>query len=225
MEVTEEEFGGTRVMLGPGDSLKDVPRSHRGLLTSEIKAWWKDPVKAARQVADRAVTPKMGRWFGRMADAGRWELQLHIMDGVDVTSAGFEWSCPGLRGAEVGPPTPKPLAKYLPLALADYYRLVGYVDWGGFGKIGGLTGPAGHTPLNVFPKVWTGADVDRSRTFVIGTDAGGGMHMVICTTDGRGGWLNYGEGEIVLLGSVLDTLDWVYGELLADRSPDYFAVR
>jgi hypothetical protein len=29
------------------------------------------------------------------------------------------------------------------------------------------------------------------------------------------------DGQIHLLGSVLDTIDWVYGELLADRCPDF----
>jgi hypothetical protein len=225
MEVTEEEFGGTRVTLGPGDSLKSVPRSHRHLVTPEIKSWWADPVRAVRRVADSAVTPNMGHWFRRMADDGSWELRLHVADGVDVSGAGFRLSCAGIRGAEVGPPTTKPLAKYLPPDLAGYYRLVSFVSWGGFGTVGGLTGPTGHTPLSMFSKEYHGADVNPARTFVFGTDAGGGMHMVICTTDGRGGWLNFSEGEIILLGSVLDTIDWVYSELLADRGPDYFAVR
>lgn len=225
MEVSAEEFGGTRVTLGPGDKLKSVPRSHRKLIAPEIEAWWADPVQVMRRVADRAVTPNMGRCFRRMADDGNWRLELHIADVTTVTAAGFNWSCPGIRGAEVGPPTARPLAKYLPPDLADYYRLVGYVDWGGFGTVGGLTGPTGHTPLNVLPKQYSGADVDPARTFIIGTNAGGGMNMVVCTTDGRGGWLNFSEGEIALSGSVLNTIDWIYGELLADRSPDYFAVR
>lgn len=228
MEVTDEEFGGTRVTLGPGDILKAVPRTHRHLLTPEIKAWWKDPVRAVRRVADEAVTPNMGRWFGRMADEENWRLELHIADVVTVTAAGFNWSCPGIRGAEVSPPTAKPLAKNLPPRLAefaDYFRLVGYVDWGGFGASGGLSGPSGHMPLTAFAKDYYGADVDPAGTFVFGTNTGSGMNMVIYTADGRGGWLDFESGEIVLLGSVLDTIDWVYGELLADRSPDYFAVR
>lgn len=223
MEVTDEEFGGTWVTLGPGDSLKAVPRTHRHLLTPEIKAWWKDPVRAARRVADRAVAPNMGRWFRRMADEGNWRLELHRMDGVDVTAAGFNWSCPGIRGAEVGPPTAQPLPKYLPPGLADYYRLVGYVDWMGFGAAGGLEGPGPHTSLAGFNFDYHGADVDPARAFVIGWSPCG--DMVVCTVDGRGGWLNHETHEIRPLGSVLDTIDWVYGELLSDRGPDYFAVR
>ena len=49
--------------------------------------------------------------------------------------------------------------------------------------------------------------------------------MIVYTADGRGGWLCHENGEIRLLGSVLDTIDWVYGELLADRCPDFFVVR
>jgi hypothetical protein len=64
--------------------------------------------------------------------------------------AGYWLSCPGIRDAEVAPPAEKPVVKHLPPGLADYYRLVGYVDWIGSGAAGGLDGPGGHTPLSTF---------------------------------------------------------------------------
>ena len=106
---------------------------------------------------------------------------------------------------------------------ASYYRLVGYVDWMGFGAAGGLDGPVGHTPLRAFAFDYHGADVDPARAFVFGWSPCG--DMIAYTADGRGGWLNHGSHEVRLLGSVLDTIDWVYGELLAGRSPDYFVTR
>lgn len=222
MEVSDEEFGGTLVTLQEGDSLKLVPRSHRNLVTAEIKAWWANPVQAVRSVADRAVTPHMRQWFRRMAEAGSWHLELHKASYGESTRAGYRLSSPGVRGAEVGPPQAKPKAKHLPLALFEYYRLVGFVSWMPFGAAGGLDGPDGHMPLTAFNFDYSGADVNPAAAYVFGWSPCG--DMIIYTTDGRGGWLNHGSHEICMLGSVTDALDWVYAELLADRCPDYFSV-
>jgi hypothetical protein len=222
MQLTDEELGGTRVTLHQGDRLRSVPRSHRRLVTAEIEAWWTDPVRAARGVADRAVTPNMGRWFRRMADDGSWRLELHKAS-HGATRAGYWLSCLGIRGAEVAPPPAKPVVHHLPPGLADYYRLVGYVDWMGFGAAGGLDGCDGHAPLTAFSLDYHGADVEPACTFAFGCSPSG--DMIVYTADGRGGWLCLGNGEIRLLGSVLDAVDWVYGELLADRCPDFFVVR
>jgi hypothetical protein len=221
VEVNDEEFGGTLITLEPGDPLESVPRSHRRLLTPEIESWWADSKRAVRGIADRAVTPNMIQWFRRMANGGGWRLQLHKQS-HGATRAGYWLSCPGIRGAEVGPPPARPAVKHLPPGLSDYYRLVGYVDWLGFGAAGGLDGPDGHTPLTAFAFDYHGADVDPARSFVFGWSPCG--DMIIYTADGRGGWLNHGPHEIRLLGSVVDTIDWVYGELLTNRCPDYFTV-
>jgi hypothetical protein len=89
----------------------------------------------------------------------------------------------------------------------------------GFGAAGGLDG---HAPLTAFAFNYHGAGVDPAWSFVFGWSPCG--DMIIYTADGRGGWPNHGSHEIRLLGSVVDTIDWVYGELLADRCPDYFSV-
>ena len=222
MEVTDEEFGGTLVTLRQDDSLNSVPRSHRRLLTPEVEAWWAAPLQAVRGIADRAVTPNMGQWFRQMADSGSWRLELHkALDGT--TRAGYWLSCPGIRGAEVGPPPAKPIVKHLPSTLSDYYRLVGHVDWMGFGASGGLDGPEGHPSLTTLSLDYHGADVDLARTFIFGWSPCG--DMILYTADGRGGWLCHENGEIHLLGSVADTIDWIYGELLADCCPDFFVER
>jgi hypothetical protein len=222
MDITDEELGGTRVVLRQGDSLRSVPRSHRRLVTAEIEAWWTDPVRVVRGIADRAVTPNMGQWFRRMADNGSWCLELHKST-HGAMGAGYGLSCPGIRGAEVAPPPAKPVVKHLPAGLLDYYRLVGRVHWMGFGAAGGLDGLDGHMPLTAFGFNYHGADVELASTFAFGCSLCG--DMIVCTADGRGGWLCHENGEIRLLGSVLYTVDWVYGELLADRCPDFFVVR
>lgn len=219
MELSEEDFGGTLVTLVPGDSLESVPNSHRQLITRRIAKWWQDPVRALRGVAKRAVTPNMAQWFGRMADSGKWQLELH-MDSYLPPLAGFRLSCDGIRGAEVGPPTIRLSAGRMPAALVNYYRLVGHIDWTGYCVSGGLEGPKEHWPLTAFDFAYHGADLDPADAFTFGSSPCG--DMIIYSTDGRGGWLNKGSHEIRLLGSVLETIDWVYGELLADRCPDFF---
>lgn len=207
MEILEEEFGGTMVMLEPGDRLKSVPRSHRKLITAEIEQWWADPIRAMRVVADSAIVPNMGQWFRRMADAGTWSLQLHQSFSGSM-QAGYCWSCPDIRGAEVGPPPLKPVVNHLPRELAAYYRLVGFVDWNGFGASGGLCGLDD----------CIGIDPSPSRLFVFGWSPDG--NMLVFHVEGQGGWYDQENGGIRSMGSVADAINWVYGELLADRCPN-----
>jgi hypothetical protein len=218
MEITEEEFGGTRVILRKGDNLRSVPRSHRRLLTAAIESWWQDPFRAVRNVAARAVSPRMGTWFRAMAERGQWQLELHKAS-HGATRAGFWFLCPGVRGAEVAPPTSGQALDHLPPDLAAYYRLVGSLDWMGFGASGGLEGSEGHTPLTAFGYDYHGAAVEPARTYVFGWSPCG--DMIIYTADGRGGWLCHENGKVHLLGSVRDTIDWVYDELLANRCPNF----
>src|SRR5262245_19960931 len=97
-------------------------------------------MQAIRQVAERASAPNMGQWFRRMADHGTWSLALHKSD-FRAMRAGYQLSCPGLRGAEVSPPSKRAITKRVPSELAEYYRLVRFVDWMGFGASGGIEDP------------------------------------------------------------------------------------
>ena len=107
----------------------------------------------------------------------------------------------------------------LPPALRRYYSLVDRVSWMPFGCAGGLEGAGDHTPLTDFDYTYHGADIDPARTFVLGSSPGG--DMLIYTEDGRGGWLCHENGKIHPLGTVVDTIEWVYSELQADRCPDF----
>jgi hypothetical protein len=218
VEIDDEEFGGTCVTLVAGDRLKAVPRSHRRLVTPEIEAWWADPMAEVRRVGDRAASPRMAEWFHAMAERGTWRLRLHRAD-HGGTQAGYDLSCPNLRRAEVGPPQPRARFDQLPDDLAAFYRLVGFMDWMGFGAAGGFGSASGHIPLSAFGFAYHGAVIDPAETFAFGWAPGG--DMLIYASDGRGGWLCHENGKIHLLGSVLDTIDWVFGELLADRCPDF----
>ncbi len=217
MEVFEDEDEGVQVVLHPGDDLGAVPEAYRYLITPEVEAWWRDPNAAMQRVAEGALGPQMQAWFRAMTENGRWRLNLHETP-YGLARAGFEFSAPGIRGAEVGPPSAEHLPKHFPPDLAAYYRIVGHVDWMGFGMAGGLEGALGHSRLTSYPHLCEDAPVDPSRTYIFGWSPGG--DMLIYTLDGRAGWLSHETSEANRLRSIPETLEWVYGELLANRCPD-----
>ena len=49
--------------------------------------------------------------------------------------------------------------------------------------------------------------------------------MLVFTMDDRGGWFEHETGEIKWIGSLAETIDWIYTELLANREPERFSRR
>ena len=54
------------------------------------------------------------------------------------------------------------------------------------------------------------ADIDFDETFIWGDSPCG--NMLIWTSDGRAGWYNLGSHDIEILGSIGDTINWVFTE-------------
>jgi hypothetical protein len=102
--------------------------------------------------------------------------------------------------------------------LRRYYALVDFVHWNGFGSAGGLDGAGAHLSVSALAFTCEGAAIDPDKAFVWGWSPGG--DMLIWTQDDRGGWLNLGSHKVHLLGTIGDTIDWVYSELLAGRCPE-----
>ena len=218
MRREKNEGGGESIRLGPGDRLVEVPPPHRGLITPAIRAALDDPPRYFRQIADRCPFDKMAAWLRALLAEGEWDLQLHQGYPAEWTSAGFLWASDTVRAAVITPSHGRPRPG-LPPALRRYYSLVGAIDWMGFGCAGGLEGAGPHTPLTAFPYACHGADVDPNATFVFGFSPCG--DMLIYTADDRGGWLGHESGQIHLLGTIEQTLEWVYAELLANRGPGF----
>ena len=148
-------------------------------------------------------------------------LLLEIGDPADVMArAGFSVGAEGIRYAVIGLPSKFDESLY-PAGLADFYRAVGFVDWAGLMVSGGIGGPASAESklLNIDYFNYSGTLVPPSATRVIG--AGFCGDMLICTAGGRAGWMCHENNRVKLLGTDLDLIDWVFGELLADRSPEY----
>ena len=219
MEVRNNEAGGQSVVLFAGDNLRKVPRSHRHLLTPPVRGALADPAAHFRQVADRCRFEAMARWLRALLAEGRWRLELHLGYDGQSEAAGFYWSADAVRSAMVAPAAGADLTTYPPV-LRHYFSLVNTVDWMGFGAGGNLSGADNHHhPLTAHRLDYHGAAVDLDSTFVWGTSSSG--NLLIYTADGRGGWVNLGSHQVQLLGTIGDTIDWLYSELLAGRGPEW----
>lgn len=196
-----------------------IPKSHRALLTPRLREAFADPIAHFQQVADTCPFATMAEWLHAVLSEGIWLLALHRGEPKQWTEAGFLWFPEEVFGAEITPSSGANLPN-LPPALRQYYSLVDGVRWMPFGDAGGLNGGEEHTSLTVFSHYeFHGANIDPAKTFVFGSSSCG--DMLIYTEDGRGGWFCHENGKIHLLGTVADTIEWVYGELLANRCPEF----
>jgi hypothetical protein len=231
----KNEAGGVSVYLVNGDDLNEVPDSHRTSITPVIREVFVDPPAFCRRIADRTPFPHMATWLRALAEEEIWALGLHHSSRDEWTAAGFTFWSDEVFGAEITPSDGSDTPG-LPPTLRGYYSLVDRVSWMPFGcsgglsgraghdpltTFGGLSGRAGHVPLTTFDEMYHGrrAGVEPEKTFVFGSSSGG--DLLLYTADDRGGWLCHENGWVHLLGTIRETIDWVYAELLANRSPDF----
>ena len=212
MNIEDNEVGGRSVFISVDDSLDDVPESHRDLITPTIRTVFVDPPAHFRKLVRRCPFRQMKAWLTAISADTDWELHLHRGDPPEWTAAGFLLAPADIQAALVAPSTGE-VASNLPDVFKRYYALVDEIQWMPFGSEGRIWG-SGH------PSISTDSDeIDRDTTFVFGGSLGG--DMLIYSADGRAGWLCHENGQPHWLGTIHETIDWVYGELLADRAPDF----
>lgn len=218
MEIEENEGGGTSVLLFPGDRLDKVPSSHQKLITSRVRQVFADPVGHFNRLADECPFSQMATWLRALLAEKSWYLALHRGALEEMKSVGFGWSSEKVRGAEISPSIEAATADR-PEALRRYYALVDRVQWMPFCCSGGLDGASSEISLAAFSFPYHGAKVDPDEAFVFGSSPCG--DMIIYTLDGRGGWACHENGKIHLLGTIEDTINWVFAELIANRCPEF----
>jgi hypothetical protein len=209
------------LIVAPGDDLEAVPERFREPLTPFVREVFADPAKRFLNLAQRCPSKQMARWFRAVANEGTWELQL--LQYSIYSRAGFLWKTRQVRGALVGlcddPANVEGLHFFAKVSreLHEFYKVVQFVLWKGFYRPGGVGGPGTHMPVWVSECDCDDTVVDPRSTYHMGHSSRG--DVLIYTIDDRGGWLRPRTGEVVLLGSVAETLDWVFAELLAGREP------
>lgn len=219
MEITDNEAGGTTVMLTGDDDLSLVPASHAALLTEYVRDVFADPGRMLSDAAAHAPVPAMKTWFETAMAEADWQLNLEIgrpSEWRDVRLYLWPESVYPLA-ISLTEPTPAPVPT-APDIISDCYRLVGPIRWMPFGLGGGLDHPPFYDMTACGLEGYT-TEVRADEAFAFGRDLCG--HAVFYTLDDRGGWMSH-SGEVRLLGNVADTLQWLYTELLHQRSPTMY---
>lgn len=220
MRIEQNEMSGVSVILTAGDSLDLVPETHQDLLDDTVRAAFCDPVAWYRELAQRCPFSEMATWLNESMAESRWELHLNVAGWGNWGQASFiaraEHVCPAWltpRGTD-----DEDLSDYLD-PLRDFYSLIDSVDWGGFGKSGGLDGPGSFTPLSALRCEWTGANFDPAEALIWGGSSAG--HHLLALLDGRAGWAHAEHHEVRLTGSITDLVQWLFAELRAGRAPEW----
>jgi hypothetical protein len=216
MEIEINDASGKSVWLFADDNLDEAPESHRDLITPSIRAVFSDPPAYFREIWSRCPFAKMKAWLGVLLEENNWALVLHRGDPPEWNSAGFAWASDNVLGAEITPASSS-IPVDLPEALRRYYSLSDDVRWIEFGGAGGFNGCREQTPISDIGAHYT-ANVDAAKTFIFGWSPSG--DMLIYTVEDKAGWLSHENGQVLWLGSIADTIDWVYNELLNNRVPD-----
>lgn len=218
MQIDQNIADGETVLLNENESLDVVPVSHLHLLTPALREAFADPRKHFLALAERCPFPNMATWLRLVATEGGWLLHLALGD-PEIEGwalAGFTWAHAEAMAAIIRIPDHSP--PDLPQDLWRYYSLVDAVQWQDFGYGGGMYGAHSHTPLTSYAHYAEGKpDADRIRIW--GGSLGG--DMLIYSLDNRGGWLCHETGEIHWMGTIADTINWVFGEMLEGREPDF----
>jgi len=123
-----------------------------------------------------------------------------------------------MRGAIIAPATEGDFPDGCPADLTIYYGLVDSVNWNGIGAGGSFYGSE-HPCLTSLTRHPQGDPVDPEETYIWGDSPCG--DRLIWTMDGHAGWYAMGSHKVHLLGSVADTINWVYRELNRDESPEW----
>ncbi len=210
------EGGGTCFLLTPGDRLTELPRFHRSLIGPAEDALHADMSGYLARLADRCPFSNMARWL-RASRPPLLSIEECHWD-RRVGRVGLSLGGDDIGSAVIGlPATFAPT--WHPHGLTDFYRLVGFVDWTGMALAGKLDTAAAAHPLSDFSYLDVSAALEPTRTWVVGSSLCG--DMLVVSDDDRAGWVCHESGRVRPLGTSADLIEWVFGELLANRTPEY----
>ncbi len=218
MDILENDAPGTSVTLVAGDDLAKVPKSHRKLLSPLLRDIFRDPPGHFQRIAQACPFATMAKWLRAVLKNGGWKLELHRGHVPEWTSVGFLLYGPKVRAATITP-SPGPPPATLPAALQSLYSLVDQVSWMRFAYSGGLYDAQTRREQPVFAVDNPGRMPQPTSVYAFGSSPCG--DELVYTEDGRGGWRGHESGTVHFLGTIEETINWVFAELCADRCPDW----
>ena len=216
MQARPNDGGGTTLGLANGDDLDEVPDSHQDLLTDSIRQAFRDPVSCFSAIAKQTQIPSLDHYLGRFVADGNWLLLLadtYMMD--RETIAGFQWfhadQCPCMFGLST--------ADCDDDRFASLYDHISMVHWDSIGFAGGILPFAKHITVEAYGATSSNAVFPSDSTVVFGNSSCG--DMMVCNNSGDAGYLSHETGASYVVGSFPEMLDWIFGELLENRMPEF----
>jgi hypothetical protein len=216
MELRDNAAPGQSVILMEGDRLDDVPASHRQLITPAIVQAFADPPAYFRKIERACPFRSMAKWLKMLLKENRWELGLHRGHVPEWKLAGFTWYSNKVTGATITLPTTPP-PDSLPADLRAFYSLVGMVEWCEFAFSGGFYSADTYRDLPLLPEDNPDMQDGPATVKAFGSNACG--DELVYAADGRAGWREHETGTWHVVGTIKDTINWVFDALGRNTIP------
>lgn len=223
MQQEPNQLGGETVWVLPEDELAEVPASHYGLLTQDIRDAFENPQGYLLGLSVYTTLPAFAKYLNLLIKEARCALMLATADEMfGGPQAAFHWSArgwsnnphsifiePGEWESEVFPAA----------GFQQLFSQVRWVHWGELGSSGGLFHLDQQPTLQHYGAICESQQFPVATTRVFGSSACG--DMLIYNSQGEAGFLSHENGQAYSLGSVSDALNWIFDELRQGRAPEF----
>ncbi|QDS95100.1 hypothetical protein FF011L_38840 [Roseimaritima multifibrata] len=216
MITRPNDGGGTTLVLDDGDDLACVPDSHRDMITDSVQDALSDPAAYFSRIASRTTIPNLRKYLANFVADGRWSLLLadtYMMD--RETIAAFEWFHLVQHACMFGTPT----SDCEDDCFASFYDCLSMVHWDSIGFAGGIVPYCNQISLDDCGIPSINPTFPADTTMVFGNSPCG--DMMICNSSGDAGYLSHENGASYVVGSFSEMLDWIFGELIQNRTPEF----
>ncbi|MEI8384189.1 MAG: hypothetical protein WCJ09_29035 [Planctomycetota bacterium] len=216
MKTFPNDGGGTTLVLAGGDDLSAVPESHRDIISDAVRDAFRDPVAHFSEIATRTTIPNLRNYLSNFIASGRWALLLadtYMMD--RATIAAFQWVHPGQHPCMLGLPVPDCDDD----RFAPFYGCLSMAHWDSIGFAGGIVSYRKQIPIAAYGTSSTNPTFPADTSTVFGNSSCG--DMMVCNSSGDAGYLSHENGASYVIGTLPEMLDWIFGELLQGRTPEF----
>lgn len=216
MLTRPNDGGGTTLILAEGDDLDALPESHHDIVTDSIRTAFRDPASYFAEIASRTAVPNLQRYLSNFVAGGRWSLlfaETFMMDRDTV--AAFQWFHPDQYACMLGTRT----ADCDDNRFTSFYDDLSLAHWDSIGFAGGIVPYRNQISVDDYGTPSTNPTFPAYSTTVFGNSSCG--DMMVCNSSGDCGYLSHENGASYVVGSFPEMLDWVFGELLQNRTPEF----
>ncbi|WP_143544062.1 hypothetical protein [Rhodopirellula sp. MGV] len=208
--------GGTTLVLADSDDLDSVLDSHRDIITASVRDAFRDPAAYFSELVSEATIPNLRKYLTNFVADGRWTLLLadtYMMD--RATIAAFQWFHPVQYPCMLGTPT----ADCGDTRFASFYDLLSIAHWDSIGFAGGIFPCSSHISVDNYGTPSTNPTFPADTTTVFGNSSRG--DIMVCNSSGDAGYLSHENGASYVVGSFSEMLEWIFGELIHNRTPEF----